>query len=90
MTGYFAPSGPAPLSALSVRSLADLGYSVNIAAADPFQVSNPQAPGVRLRGSSPQTKETEIPPSHTSAPHIEYGNDTLIFPLVSLAEFVKD
>jgi len=36
MTGFLNGSGPNPLSLLTVRSLADFGYTINPAAADPF------------------------------------------------------
>ena len=39
MTGWVGPSSTMPLSRVSVGSLADLGYSVNMAAADPFTPS---------------------------------------------------
>jgi hypothetical protein len=50
MTGYLN-SGNNPLSLLTVRSLADLGYTVNLAAADPFSLlpSLQGAPGTLLR-----------------------------------------
>jgi hypothetical protein len=37
MTGY-ANSGPMPLSILTVRSIGDLGYAINPAAADPYSI----------------------------------------------------
>jgi hypothetical protein len=40
MTG-FVNHGPMPLSAITVGSLADLGYTVNPLAADPFVVPTP-------------------------------------------------
>ena len=46
MTGY-VNAGPMPLSAITVGSLQDMGYIVNMLAADPFQV--PAA------GASPNT-----------------------------------
>ncbi|HZN36510.1 MAG TPA: hypothetical protein VFB80_21925, partial [Pirellulaceae bacterium] len=36
MTGWIGPGTSLPISRITVASLADLGYSVNIAAADPF------------------------------------------------------
>jgi hypothetical protein len=35
MTGFIGP-GPNPLSAVTIQSLADLGYAVNLGAAEPF------------------------------------------------------
>jgi hypothetical protein len=35
MTG-FLNTGPNPLSAVTIESMADLGYAVNVAAADPW------------------------------------------------------
>jgi len=47
MTGYIN-SGTNPLSVLTVQSLADLGYTVNAAGADPFAVAF-AAPGANLQ-----------------------------------------
>jgi hypothetical protein len=38
MTGYVGPGGNLPLSRVTIASLADLGYHVNLAAADPFSL----------------------------------------------------
>jgi hypothetical protein len=45
MTGFLG-AGPTPLSAISVRSLQDLGYTVSVAGADPFTLS----PALRIAG----------------------------------------
>jgi hypothetical protein len=45
MTGFLT-DGFNPLSAISVRSLEDIGYTVNVANADPFTL----APGLRIAG----------------------------------------
>lgn len=45
MTGFLG-DGPNPLSAISVRSLQDLGYTVSVAGADPFTLS----PALRIAG----------------------------------------
>jgi hypothetical protein len=51
MTGYVSPASN-PLSQLTVRSLADMGYTVNVAGADPFFLSLSlranEDPGVQL------------------------------------------
>lgn len=39
MTGFLNSSASNPLSVVTVRSLADLGYTVNAAGADPFQLT---------------------------------------------------
>ncbi|HEX6036576.1 MAG TPA: hypothetical protein VFZ20_01020, partial [Longimicrobium sp.] len=39
MTGYVNSGGSNPMSELTVRSLVDLGYTVNVGAADPFNLS---------------------------------------------------
>ncbi len=39
MTGYVGPGQNLPLSRITVASLADLGYQVNMAAADPYQLA---------------------------------------------------
>ena len=38
MTGYVGPGRDLPLSRITIASLADLGYQVNVGAADPFRV----------------------------------------------------
>jgi len=44
MTGWIeAPGTPNPLSAITIASLADLGYLVNMAAADPYTLYDPLA-----------------------------------------------
>jgi hypothetical protein len=45
MTGFLSP-GFNPLSAISVRSLQDLGYTVSVAGADPFTLT----PAIRIAG----------------------------------------
>jgi hypothetical protein len=48
MTGFISPPGtPMPLSAMTIGSLADLGYQTNAGAADPYRV--PSALGLSLR-----------------------------------------
>ena len=39
MTGFLNSGVSNPLSQVTVRSLADLGYSVNVGAADPFSLT---------------------------------------------------
>ncbi len=39
MTGWVGPGSSMPISRVTVASLADLGYTVNIAAADPYSLS---------------------------------------------------
>jgi hypothetical protein len=52
MTGYLNPAAPNPLSVLTARSLADLGYTVDASAADAFSLTFSQnadsAPRIRL------------------------------------------
>ena len=38
MTGYVGPGRDLPLSRVTIASLADLGYQVNLGAADPFRL----------------------------------------------------
>ena len=45
MTGFLS-DGFNPLSAVSIQSLADLGYTVDVAQADPFTL----APAIRIAG----------------------------------------
>ena len=46
MTGFIGP-GANPLSAITLQALADMGYSVNLSAADPYTLDA----ALRLRGS---------------------------------------
>lgn len=53
MTGYVGPGNVMPLSRITVASLADIGYTVNIANADPFTPSSSGlAAAASLAGSS--------------------------------------
>lgn len=51
MTGFVESSGDMPFSTISIGSLGDLGYVVNLLAADPYQVPPPPTVAPRL---SPQ------------------------------------
>jgi hypothetical protein len=66
MTG-FINSGTNPLSVMSVRSLEDLHYTVNAAAADPYPDSH-TIPTISLRADemvgAPPASNWERPPSH--------------------------
>jgi hypothetical protein len=72
MTGYLN-SGTNPLSMLTVRSLQDLGYTVNTASADPFFLSlslqssllAPDAGAVRLENDVYAGKQSTISPTGT-------------------------
>ena len=46
MTGYLGPGTRIPISRITVGSLADLGYTVNFAAADPFSASGAALAGL--------------------------------------------
>ena len=50
MTGFLDGGAVNPLSILSVRSLEDIGYTVDVSAADPYSL--PAAPGVGTQSSS--------------------------------------
>jgi len=52
MTGY-VNAGSMPLSQLTVRSLADLGYTVSAAAADPFFLTLTMRAGGATPGAVP-------------------------------------
>ena len=60
MTG-FVDAGTNPLSRVSVASMADLGYAVNLAGADPYTL----APGLRAfrRGAAGAAEERPAPPA---------------------------
>jgi hypothetical protein len=55
MTGFAGPGTFLPLSAVTVGSLADLGYTVNYAAADPFTPSVSQINAARAAAASSGT-----------------------------------
>lgn len=74
MTGWAELAGvPMPLSALTVRSLRDLGYTTDVTKADPFVA--PSAAGRRLRKNN--------------SPKIHLGADILRFELQELPTQVK-
>jgi hypothetical protein len=63
MTGFLDP-GPNPLSAVTIESMADLGYTVNLGAADPWPTtgSGMSAEVARRRGAS----DSAAPTPHTA------------------------
>jgi hypothetical protein len=63
MTG-FANNSAMPLSVMTVRSIGDLGYTVNSAAADPYQIfaGNLQASGTRIVLSGAWERALPMPP----------------------------
>lgn len=48
MTGFVESSADMPFSAMSIASLADVGYVINLLAADPYQLPTPPAVAPRL------------------------------------------
>jgi hypothetical protein len=61
MTGWIEPPGtPNPLSMITIASLADMGYVVNMAAADPYLVFSPLAAPAQDTGTRVFLKE--LPP----------------------------
>lgn len=48
MTGFVEPNAEMPFSTMSIASLADLGYTINLLAGDPFQVPVPGSVSPRL------------------------------------------
>lgn len=54
MTGYLDKGVPNPLSRVTIGSMADLGYTVNYAAAEPYTL--PQAPGIQNFATKQQLK----------------------------------
>jgi adhesin/invasin len=62
MTGWIEGGGvPNPLSAITIGSLADMGYAVNMSAADPYVLFDPQgAPGREATGI--RIRIQELPP----------------------------
>ena len=66
MTG-FLNSGTNPLSVMSIRSLEDLHYTVNAAAADPYPDSN-TIPRISLRSGFGGVDIAASPPAHWERP----------------------
>lgn len=66
MTG-FINRPPNPLSVLTVASLADLGYAVDLGAADPFAFPAPMAPETRLDVLR-ELREVPLPPAQAVDP----------------------
>ena len=62
MTG-FLNDGPNPLSAVTIEAMADLGYSVNVGAADPWPT-----PSSGVSGAAPRP-HTRPSPSRIAPPH---------------------
>lgn len=72
MTGFIeATNVPMPLSAMTIQSLADLGYSVNVAAADAYKI-----PGTAIRLSS--SSETFEPWEVTRRPSFQVSPDGVL------------
>jgi leishmanolysin len=64
MTG-FLNSGPNPLSAVTIESMADLGYSVNVSAADPWPTPSSGASAAAVATPHPSFSITGSP-THTA------------------------
>ena len=60
MTGFEDP-GADPLSRLTVASLADMGYAVDLAAADPFLLPLPGSVRAAARSTAPATEQLLLP-----------------------------
>ncbi len=91
MTGWAGPGTNLPLSVVTVASLADLGYSVNYAAADPFTptASLVAASRAALRttsaavyafGNSSATASTTDVGSFHAGPSSNFGNAVASIP----------
>jgi hypothetical protein len=74
MTGFVEPTADMPFSAISIASLADLGYVVNLLAADPYQVPSPSTIAARLSAQPFAPWET------VHVPLLEIGRDGTIRP----------
>jgi len=61
MTGFVSAVGtPNPLSRMSIGSLADIGYEVNLSAADSYTVPSSAAASAQLRSLSPRDSAFQI------------------------------
>jgi hypothetical protein len=62
MTGFVEPDADMPFSAMSIASMADLGYSTNLLAADPYLVVVPSSVSPRLLpGPLPPWESVHVP-----------------------------
>jgi hypothetical protein len=76
MTGFVEPNADMPFSTISIASLEDLGYLVNLLSADPFQV-------VPLAPVSPRLSPSLLPPWETIVhPLFEIGASGVTRPIV--------
>jgi hypothetical protein len=75
MTGFVEPTADMPFSAISIGSLADVGYVVNLLAADPYQVPPPPTVAPRLSSQPLAPWET------VHIPLLEIGRDGTIRPV---------
>jgi hypothetical protein len=75
MTGFVESTADMPFSAISIGSLADLGYMVNLLAADPYQVPSPSTVAARLSAQPFAPWET------VHIPLLEIGRDGTIRPV---------
>lgn len=64
MTGYYGPP-PNPLSAITIASMGDIGYRVNLGAGDPYTVPAPGQAAAGLRAAGPLTHIPERQLGHT-------------------------
>ena len=67
MTGYIGDDDFAPISLLTVRSLRDLGYSVNLASADPFGISEKEEGGATTTPTNSSNQQQQSPPTTASS-----------------------
>ena len=70
MTGFVSSTGPNPLSAITIASLADMGYTVNTAAADAYVWTDGSA--LRLHAGEDRREIGEAP---LTSPILLFGDD---------------
>jgi len=74
MTGFVGPGTNMPLSRLTVGSLADLGYSVNFAAADPYTLPAASSTLIVAETSSPVSSATTFAASRQDVAAAQYSD----------------
>jgi hypothetical protein len=88
MTGFVPSSGVAPLSRLTIRSLADLGYLVDPDQAEDFEVDKDIVDGLEfdLKASSSSESKNRLRGRQKSnhGDKQGYGEDVIRVPLVTL------
>jgi len=83
MTGFINNPGPNPLSAVTIESMADLGYTVDVSQAQPWPTPGSMTPAVSGRPAVPSVVLVAAPHTALRAPRFEVTRSGAIRPLSS-------